>query len=177
MCYKLVVDDTTDSVINFSLTLPIVSYFFYMKCPFCSNNESSVLESRDSEDNQVTRRRRECGECDKRFTTYERVEGPQLMIVKKDGSRENFDREKLRLGVIRACEKRPVSTDLIEELIDQVEKEMLRKKNGEIASRLVGNAVLRRFKKIDKVAYVRFASVYLDFGDIEDFSELIKEIK
>ena len=148
-----------------------------MQCPFCHHNQSSVLESRDSEDNQVTRRRRECEGCKKRFTTYERVEGPQLIVIKKDGGRENFDREKIRRGINRACEKRPVSTDLVEEIVDQVEQEMLKKKNSEVSSRLVGNAVLRQLKKMDKVAYVRFASVYLDFDDLEDFNELIKEIK
>lgn len=150
---------------------------FFMKCPFCDHDESSVLESRDSEDGQVTRRRRECNKCGKRFTTYERVEGPQLLVVKKSGRRESFDREKVRRGIVRACEKRPVSTDLIEETVDQVEREMLRKKNAEVSSRTVGNAVLRRLKKIDKVAYVRFASVYLDFGDIEDFAAVVREIK
>ncbi|OIP03413.1 transcriptional regulator NrdR [Candidatus Beckwithbacteria bacterium CG2_30_44_31] len=148
-----------------------------MQCPFCHHNQSSVLESRDSEDNQVTRRRRECEGCKKRFTTYERVEGPQLIVIKKDGGRENFDREKIRRGINKACEKRPVSTDLVEEIVDQVEQEMLKKKNSEVSSRLVGNAVLRQLKKMDKVAYVRFASVYLDFDDLEDFNELIKEIK
>lgn len=148
-----------------------------MKCPFCSHDESSVLESRDSEDKTVTRRRRECSQCAKRFTTYERVEGPQLMVVKKDGSRENFDREKVRRGVTRACEKRPVGSELIEKLVDQVEQEMLKKKMSEVNSKLVGKAILRRLKKIDKVAYVRFASVYLDFNDLKDFSKLVREIK
>lgn len=125
----------------------------------------------------MTRRRRECSQCKKRFTTYERVEGPQLTVVKKDGSRESFDREKVRYGVMKACEKRPVSSDLIEEIVDEVEQEMRKKKSSEVVSRLVGNAVLRRLKKADKVAYVRFASVYLDFGDIEDFTRLVKETK
>jgi len=147
-----------------------------MKCPFCDHDDLSVLESRDSEDSEVTRRRRECGKCKKRFTTYERVEGPQLLVIKKDGSRETFEREKVRRGVIRACEKRPVRSDLIEEIVDEVEREMLRKKNSEVLSRVVGNAILKRLKKIDKVAYVRFASVYLDFDEIEDFTKLVKEI-
>ena len=106
-----------------------------MKCPFCDNNESSVLESRDSEDETVTRRRRECNKCTKRFTTYERIEGPQLQVVKKDDKRESFDREKLRKGVVRACEKRPVSINKIEKIVDQVEQEMMRKKNGEVSSK------------------------------------------
>lgn len=148
-----------------------------MKCPFCDFDQSNVLESRDSEDNRVTRRRRSCEQCQKRFTTYERVEGPQLVVIKKDGSRESFDREKVRQGIIRACEKRSVSSDLIESIVDEVEQELLKKKSNEVSSRVVGNAALKRLKKIDKVAYVRFASVYLDFGDIEDFVSLVKEIK
>ena len=147
-----------------------------MQCPFCHHNQSSVLESRDSEDNQVTRRRRECEGCKKRFTTYERVEGPQLIVIKKDGGRENFDREKIRRGINKACEKRPVSTDLVEEIVDQVEQEMLKKKNSEVSSRLVGNAVLRQLKKMDKVAYVRFASVYRSFEDMDDFRTLVDEV-
>ncbi len=148
-----------------------------MKCPFCQNQESSVLESRDSEDGQVTRRRRECDKCHKRFTTYERIEGPQLTVVKKDGSRESFDREKIRRGIVKACEKRPIGNDLREAIIDEVEQEMMKKPNGEVSSRTIGNAILRRLKKIDKVAYVRFASVYLDFDEIDDFVQLVKEIK
>lgn len=148
-----------------------------MQCPFCQFDQSNVLESRDSEDNQVTRRRRECEQCQKRFTTYERVEGPQLIVTKKDGSRENFDREKIRRGVSRACEKRSISTDLVEQIVDGVERDMLKKKSSEVSSRLIGNSILKQLKKIDKVAYVRFASVYLDFDDIEDFVSLAKEIK
>lgn len=148
-----------------------------MKCPFCQHQESSVLESRESEDGQVTRRRRECGQCGKRFTSYERVEGPQLLVIKKNGGREQFDREKVRRGVARACEKRPVSSDLIGELVDQLEQEMLKKSASEVSSRVIGNAILKRLKKIDKVAYVRFASVYLDFNEIDDFAQLVKEIK
>ncbi|OIN88774.1 transcriptional regulator NrdR [Candidatus Beckwithbacteria bacterium CG22_combo_CG10-13_8_21_14_all_01_47_9] len=148
-----------------------------MKCPFCQHDDSSVLESRESEDGQVTRRRRECGQCSKRFTSYERVEGPQLLVIKKNGGREQFDREKVRRGVARACEKRPVSSDLIGELVDQLEQEMLKKSVSEVASRVIGNAILKRLKKIDKVAYVRFASVYLDFNEIDDFARLVKEIK
>ena len=148
-----------------------------MKCPFCLHQESSVLESRDSEDGQVTRRRRECDKCHKRFTTYERIEGPQLSVVKKNGSRESFDREKVRRGIVKACEKRPIGNDLREAIIDEVEQEMMKKPNGEVSSRTIGNAILRRLKKIDKVAYVRFASVYLDFDEIDDFVQLVKEIK
>lgn len=148
-----------------------------MKCPFCDQNESSVLESRDSEDGQVTRRRRECSECSKRFTTYERIEGPQLQVEKKDKSQECFSREKITKGLIRAFEKRPVDADKIEEIVNQVEREMLKKRNGAVKSSLIGKAILRRLKKRDKVAYIRFASVYLDFSDTKDFARLVKEVK
>jgi len=148
-----------------------------MKCPFCEHDQSSVLESRDSEDNQVTRRRRECEKCSKRFTTYERVEGPQLVVIKRDGSRENFDRDKVRRGINRACEKRSVSTELVEGVLDKVEQEMLKKKSSEVTTQQIGNAVLKQLKKIDKVAYVRFASVYLDFDNLKDFTSLVREIK
>jgi len=148
-----------------------------MKCPFCQNEASSVLESRDSTDGEVTRRRRECLKCNKRFTTYERVEGPQLTVIKKDGSRETFDKEKLRRGIVRALEKRPVTGEKVEEIIDAVEREMLKKESGEVQSKMLGNAALKRLKSIDKVAYVRFASVYLDFDAIDDFVRLVKEIK
>jgi len=148
-----------------------------MKCPFCDKDDLSVLESRDSEDNEVVRRRRECSKCKKRFTTYERIEGSQLLVIKKEGKKEVFDKEKIRKGVMRACEKRTVDFEAIEKIIDQVEREMMNKKNNEIESRVIGNAVLRRLKKIDKVAYVRFASVYLDFDNIKNFTKLVKEIR
>jgi len=148
-----------------------------MKCPFCDKDDLSVLESRDSEDNEVVRRRRECSKCKKRFTTYERIEGPQLLVIKKEGKKEIFDKEKIRKGVMRACEKRPVDIEAIEKIVDQVEREMMKKKNNEVSSRIIGNAVLRRLKKIDKVAYVRFASVYLDFDNIKNFTKLVKEIR
>ncbi len=148
-----------------------------MKCPFCDKDDLSVLESRDSEDNEVVRRRRECSKCKKRFTTYERIEGSQLLVIKKEGKKEVFDKEKIRKGVMRACEKRTVDFEAIEKIVDQVEREMMNKKNNEIESRVIGNAVLRRLKKIDKVAYVRFASVYLDFDNIKNFTKLVKEIR
>lgn len=148
-----------------------------MKCPFCDHNESSVLESRDSEDETVNRRRRECSECEKRFTTYERIEGPQLLVSKKDGVKESFDKEKIKKGLIRAFEKRPVGLEKLECIVDQVEREMLKKRNGAVKSSLIGKAILRKLKKLDKVAYVRFASVYLDFDELKDFSKLVREIK
>ena len=144
-----------------------------MKCPFCGEPESSVLESRVAEDGSSIRRRRECAKCARRFTTYERVEGPVILVVKKDGRRELFDREKLRRGIMKACEKRPVSSDLVSSVVDEIDKEMLGKGNSEVTSKSIGNAVLKRLKKIDKVAWLRFASVYLEFDQLGDFEKAI----
>lgn len=146
-----------------------------MKCPFCGHSETSVLESRVPEDGEAFRRRRECQKCGKRFTTYERVEGPSLLVIKKDGRRESFDREKIKRGILRACEKRPVSLELIEEIVDEAERELLRKDTVEIPSKTIGNAVLKRLKKIDKVAWLRFASVYLEFSDLSDFEKVMEK--
>lgn len=146
-----------------------------MKCPFCEKTNTSVLESRMVDEGESVRRRRICEECRKRFTTYERVRGNALWVVKKDGSREPFDREKLKRGLMRAVQKRPISLDYVNEMVGQIEREMLRKETEEISSRLIGSAVMRRLKKIDKVAWLRFASVYLEFGDLEDFANAIGE--
>jgi len=121
------------------------------------------------------RRRRECLKCKKRFTTYEKVGGSALWVVKKDGRREPFDREKIKRGVLRAVEKRPVSMDWVNDLVDQVEREMMRKEKEEVSSKLIGKSILKRLKRIDKVAWLRFASVYLQFEDLEDFARAIKE--
>lgn len=145
-----------------------------MKCPFCASDETQVLESRVVEEGASVRRRRECGKCSKRFTTYEKVKGSVLWVIKKSGVREPFDREKLKRGILRAIEKRPVSLELVNNVVDQVEMEMLRREKEEISSKSIGIAVLKRLKKIDKVAWLRFASVYLAFGDLEDFQKLIK---
>jgi transcriptional repressor NrdR len=146
-----------------------------MKCPFCTNNDTQVLESRAVDDGQAIRRRRECSKCKKRFTTYEKVKGSVLWVVKKDGKREPFDREKVKRGVLRAIEKRPVSLELVEDVVEQVEREMLRKEKEEVSSKVIGRAVLRRLKKIDKIAWLRFASVYLEFEDFDDFEEAIEK--
>lgn len=146
-----------------------------MKCPFCGHTETAVLESRVSEDGDSFRRRRECEKCQKRFTTYERAEGPSLLVIKKDGRRESFDREKIKRGILKACEKRPVSLDLIEEVVEEIERELLRKDTVEIFSRVIGNTTLRKLKKIDKVAWLRFASVYLEFADLADFEKAIEK--
>lgn len=144
-----------------------------MKCPFCGEVETSVLESRSLEDGSI-RRRRECKKCEKRFTTIEQVKRNFLWVIKKDGRREVFEKEKIKRGILRAIEKRPVSLELVDDIVDQVEMEMLRSDKQEIAVRTIGNAVLKRLKKVDKVAWLRFASVYLEFEDLRDFEKLIE---
>jgi transcriptional repressor NrdR len=145
-----------------------------MKCPFCNTKETQVLESRASEDGKGLRRRRECSKCGKRFTTLETVRISALWVVKRDGKRESFDKEKVRRGILRSIEKRPVSLELVNEIADEVEREMLKAEKEEVSSKLVGRAILKRLKKIDKVAWLRFASVYLQFEDLTDFEKLIE---
>jgi transcriptional repressor NrdR len=145
-----------------------------MKCPFCGKVDSQVLESRTVDAGGAIRRRRECSKCGKRFTTFEKIRGSVLWVIKKDGRREPFDREKIKHGILRAVQKRPVSMETVEKIIDDVEREMLRSEGQEIASRVIGSAVLKRLKKVDKVAWLRFASVYLEFEDLTDFEKLIK---
>jgi len=147
-----------------------------MKCPYCSHFDTAVLDSRDSEDLATIRRRRECLKCEKRFTTYERIEMIDLVIIKKDGSRENFDRNKLLVGFRRATEKRPVGTEDIENAVDAIERELRRKDTIEIPSKVVGEIVMRKLKGLDKVAYIRFASVYRSFEDVESFKEEIRNL-
>jgi len=147
-----------------------------MKCPYCASLESTVLESRESEDGNVLRRRRECVKCGKRFTTYERVENIDLKVVKKDGRKEDFTREKIIRGINKACEKRPVEAEQIERLVDDIELRLLNRKSTEISSSDIGRMVLTRLKKLDKVAYLRFASVFLEFGSVEEFRKEIREI-
>lgn len=144
-----------------------------MKCPFCGSTETQVLESRAVDGGAQIRRRRECDQCNKRFTTYEKVKHSVLWVIKKDGRREPFEREKVKKGILRAIEKRPVPLELVEKIVDQVEKEMLRKEKEEVASRIVGNAVLKKLNKIDKVAWLRFASVYFEFEDLKDFEKTL----
>jgi len=144
-----------------------------MNCPFCNTHDTQVLESRVIEDGQGLRRRRECGKCGKRFTTQESVKLSVLWVIKKDGKREPFDKEKVKRGILRSIEKRPVSLDLVNETVDEIEREMLKAEKEEISSRAIGNAILKRLKKIDKVAWLRFASVYLQFEDLTDFEKII----
>ncbi len=145
-----------------------------MHCPFCESTDTEVLESRIVEDGEGIRRRRECKKCKKRFTTFEKVRSAILWVVKKDGRREPFDREKVKRGILRAIEKRPVSLELVDEIVDDVEREMLRGETEEVPSRTIGNAVLKRLRKVDKVAWLRFASVYLEFEDLRDFEKAIE---
>lgn len=145
-----------------------------MKCPYCGNSETDVVETRDTEG--ATRRRRGCKECSKRFTTYERVENVDLIVIKKDGRREKFDREKLRRGLIKSTEKRPISFETISEILQEIEQDLRNRDTTEISSRTIGNLVLKKFKRLDKVAYIRYASVYLDFGDLKDFEKIIEKL-
>ena len=145
-----------------------------MKCPFCSHTKSKVTDKRSSQEN--IRRRRECLKCKKRFTTYEKLEKSDLYVIKKDGRREKFDREKLQTGIEKAFEKRPVSIEKIQNIIEEIEEQIRKKGKKEISSSIIGNLVSKRIKRIDKIAYIRFASVYQDFQDIGDFKKQIKEL-
>jgi transcriptional repressor NrdR len=145
-----------------------------MKCPFCGSHNSEVLESRAVEEGLSIRRRRECVKCKKRFTTYEKTKGTALWVIKKGGRRELFDKDKVKRGIVRSIQKRPVSLALVDVVVNEVESEMLRKESEEVTSKAIGRAVLKRLKKIDKVAWLRFASVYLEFEDLEDFAKAIK---
>ena len=147
-----------------------------MKCPYCAYEENQVLDSRDSEDLSSVRRRRECLKCGKRFTTYERVEMIDLFIIKKDGRREQFERNKLLVGIQRACEKRPISIDTIEDTVDEIEQNLRKRKTTEIPSKVIGEIVTRRLKALDKVAYIRFASVYRAFEDVESFEKEVQNL-
>ncbi len=146
-----------------------------IKCPYCLHEENKVIDKRNTEVNS-TRRRRECLKCKKRFTTYERVESIDLVIIKKDGRREPFEKEKIRKGLIKACEKRPVSLEKIEQAVDKIEAELRKLKSKEIQSSIVGEKIMNRLKKLDKVAYVRFASVYRSFADITDFQKELRDL-
>jgi len=142
-----------------------------MKCPYCSFAESKVIDSRATDEGSSIRRRRECLACAKRFTTYETLEKLPLVVIKKDGRREFFNHEKLLNGIIRSCEKRPISLDKMENLVDNVEKEIRNTVEREVPTGLIGEIVMRCLKEIDQVAYVRFASVYRQFADIENFMQ------
>ncbi|HYA13171.1 MAG TPA: transcriptional regulator NrdR [Syntrophales bacterium] len=146
-----------------------------MKCPFCGNAENKVIDSRISKDGDAIRRRRECVSCGKRFTTYEFVEEVLPTVVKKDGRREPFDRTKIRSGIKKACEKRPISTDVIESIVDRIEQRCQEYPDKEIPASVVGEQVMKELQNLDGVAYVRFASVYREFRDVSDFLDELKD--
>lgn len=147
-----------------------------MRCPYCGSRETEVVETRDSEDLETIRRRRACLSCEKRFTTYERVENINLVVIKKDGRREQFNREKLRNGIFRSSEKTKVTTDDIERIVNEIAQELRGADSVEVESKKIGQMVATRLKKIDKVAYIRFASVFKRFVDIEDFEKEVKKL-
>jgi transcriptional repressor NrdR len=147
-----------------------------LKCPFCSYEESKVIDSRSTEDNMAIRRRRECLKCSKRYTTYEKVEDIPILVIKKDSSREYFDKSKIINGLIKACQKRPVSRKQVEEISDEIEKQLSNQMLTEVKSDYIGELIMDRLKFIDEVAYVRFASVYRQFKDINTFMEEIKNL-
>ena len=147
-----------------------------MKCPFCSHENTRVIDSRPAEENNSIRRRRVCDECGKRFTTYEKIETIPLIIIKKDNNRETYDRAKIEAGVLRACYKRPVSANQINQLIDEVETEIFNMEEKEIPSDVIGEIVMNKLKNLEAVAYVRFASVYREFKDINTFMDELKKV-
>ncbi len=145
-----------------------------MKCPYCGSDDTRVIDSRPADDNYSIRRRRICDNCTKRFTTYEKVETIPLIIIKKDNNREQYDRAKIESGVLRACHKRPVSATQITQLVDEVENEISTLEDKEIPSRIIGEIVMKKLKNLDAVAYVRFASVYREFKDVDSFMDELK---
>ncbi len=147
-----------------------------MKCPFCEYEESKVIDSRPTDEGEAIRRRRECLKCNKRFTTYEKIETIPLMVIKKDGSRQMFDRQKLLNGIMRACEKRPVTTVEMERIVNEVESATQNFLEREISSQKIGEMVMERLPEIDEVAYVRFASVYRQFKDLNTFIEEVNKL-
>lgn len=147
-----------------------------MKCPYCGANETEVVETRDSEDLETIRRRRSCLKCEKRFTTYERVENINLIVIKKDSRREQFNRDKLRSGITRSSEKTKVTAADIERIVTEIERELRGADSVEVESKKIGQMVAQRLKKIDKIAYIRFSSVFKRFVDIEDFEKEVKKL-
>jgi|SRR5687768_11446162 len=145
-----------------------------MRCPFCGHLEDKVVDSRESKEGDSIRRRRECLVCSRRFTSYERIDEIPYMVVKKDGRRETFVRNKIMAGLLRACEKRPISASQLESIVDQVEKEVQDSPDREFSTSEIGKIIMRRLKQLDKVAYVRFASVYLEFEDVSEFMTELK---
>jgi transcriptional repressor NrdR len=148
-----------------------------MKCPYCSEPNTQVVDTRENEDGDTVRRRRRCLSCDKRFTTYERVELQLPQVVKKNGSRTDYDRDKLKASMMLALRKRPVTTESIDAALDRIEEKLVQLALREVPSERIGELVMRELKRLDKIAYIRFASVYRNFEDVDEFSEAIREIK
>lgn len=148
----------------------------YMKCPFCGKDNSRVIDSRPVDENNSIRRRRQCDECNKRFTTYEKVEAIPLVVIKKDNNREPYDRSKIEAGVFRSCHKRPISVDQINALVDEVENAIFNLEEKEVPSSIIGEILMDKLKGLDPVAYVRFASVYREFKDVNTFMNELKKI-
>lgn len=147
-----------------------------MRCPFCGDDNTRVIDSRPADENQAIRRRRQCDECGKRFTTYEKVETIPLIVIKRDKNRETYDRAKIESGVVRSCHKRPVSADAIEKCIDEIENKIFNLEVKEIESKQIGEIVMDQIKDLDQVAYVRFASVYREFKDANTFMSELKKL-
>ena len=147
-----------------------------MKCRYCASTDSKVIDSRPTEDGSAIRRRRECNNCGKRFTTYEKIEEIPIMVVKRDGRREQFDSEKIRSGIRKACEKRPISAEVQDKMVDDVTREVFNSLAGEVTTMDVGEIVMRHLKEVDEVAYVRFASVYKEFKDTETFMHELQRL-
>ena len=148
-----------------------------MKCPYCQHQEDKVLESRVVREGEAIKRRRECLGCGRRFTTYEQIEERRVKVVKKDGRREPFDREKLLRGLEVACRKRPVSQETLEEMVDNLERELYDRGQHEVEARVLGDMVMEALRELDHVAFVRFASVYRDFGDLDEFQSLVQALR
>lgn len=148
-----------------------------MRCPFCSELESRVLDSRNTDEGTVIRRRRECVRCKRRFTTYERIEERPLMVIKKEGNREVFQRDKLLLGILKAVEKRPIGMDTVETMVGQIERELRDSYDKEVSSQIIGEKVMDKLRTVDGVAYVRFASVYRQFADVKGFVETVEQLQ
>jgi len=147
-----------------------------MKCPYCGADATKVVDSRPADDNNAIRRRRQCDNCDKRFTTYEKLETMPVMVIKKDNSRESYDRAKIESGILRSCHKRPISRDQIKKAVDEIENELFANVDSEFSTALIGELVMEKLKDLDQVAYVRFASVYREFKDVNTFIEEIGEL-
>lgn len=147
-----------------------------MRCPYCVHQDTDVIETRDSEDLSTTRRRRECSKCKKRFTTYERIENIPITVIKKDGRKERFDRPKLRSGILKACEKTVIGAEDIDAIVNKIERELRTLDSVEVESKKIGHMVANKLKKLDKVAYIRFASVFRRFVDLEDFKKELHKL-